>query len=70
MSDVEMLEWILKLYNNLVQITGIKHRRKTRLLSLEESAILGNDSAANFNTPNQVGNSSTMTNSKDIIKSP
>jgi hypothetical protein len=39
-------------------------------MSLEESAILGNDSGANFGTPNLVGNSSTMTNSKEMARSP
>jgi hypothetical protein len=55
MSEIDMIEWIWKLYSNMVQVSGIKGRQGKKINSDESYVLSANESV----TQNQ-GNSTTI----------
>lgn len=52
MRENEFIEWVWRIYNNMVQISGMKTRRSLskKAQNFDETMLL-NDSVAQFNTP-------------------
>lgn len=68
-----MLDWVIKLYENLTKTTGINKHKSVynpgrQQLSFNESSITGNsgcDSAQQYGVPNLLQNLTTLTTIRD-----
>ena len=62
MTENEFREWVLKIYGNMVLMSGIKTKRSSLTRRNFDETTMLNDSEVKFSTPKAgIANSTTMT---------